>query len=287
MLKEVIIASKNSLRIFRMARPRKYVDEHYFDHESKAMQYVLGTFYACYTPISENGIKFTSSRDLVKIVMGDQLESEHSIITSSRTQDSYWVEIRDVHYFRSQIGNFGLDRPKLERDFPKNIKRWYVGHFVRGFLDGKGSLGLIKGRYLSLTINYNNPFLLGLHKVLAKYAGVRREAPKVNRITYGHQDCLRIYEFIYGDWPFIYKNGLYLESKKGLFDNGIPSEERVHGHTLAARAKITKAKKMLIKGITPTEIAQRLDYSYLSGLYRTFKIVEGTTLSQWRKKNNC
>lgn len=259
-------------------KPQKKINENFFDKESKAMRYVSGLAYPCYLPQPNYGIIFRSRhKDLVRIIK-NQLESGHAIISDTRNnKSSHRLEITNRPYLHSRLQEMGLNVPKKERKFPENINGDYI--FVRGFLDGKVGIWIYKNRCY-IEIRFNNPFLIGLNQVLAEYAGVQRAEPRGNRIIYAQKDSLKIHDFIYQD----IEDGLYLSSKKELFENYL-MDRSTNLHTIARSKKINKAQKLLLQGMLHKKIADQLGYS-MTGFYVAFRGQTGMTPRQWTRQNS-
>lgn len=264
----------------------QYLDQLYFDRKSKRMHYVLGAAYGCASYDSWLGIAFRSNkRNLVEIIK-DEIKSRHSIIEDKRPNHcSYWIETDNADYMRYRLHELGVAEGKHQRKFPKNIKEEYLSHFVRGFFDAKANVSSKGGRTYT-TFHFNNRFLLGLHEILVKYAGVGQEKPKGNMVAYGHSDSLKIHDFIYSDWRYVRRNGLYLPSKKEQFNFDYEPRE----HQLRARSfkRIEIAKKLLDEGLlSHQEIADEVGLT-LSAFYRAFKHAAGMTTGEFleeKRKN--
>lgn len=261
----------------------KKINEHFFDKESKATYYVLGAFYANYTSKGVCGIKFSSAhKDLVEIIK-EQLESEHAIISDPRKTSSHRFEVYNVPYLHPKLEKLGLDAPKSERKFPKYIGKEYISHFVRGFFDAKAYV-YITGKLTRTRMEFNREFLVGLNKTLINKAGVKRKEPTKDIIWYGHENSLKIYDFIYRDWDFIEESGLYLKSKKELFRTDYNIYDHIHLNKVKAQEKVEKIKELLLKGEKPPEFFKKF-YSHTGSLHRNFKRQTKQTIKKFLKKN--
>jgi len=267
----------------------KPINEHYFDLEGrtedelKRRYYVLGAFYANYAPAGYNGIRFSSSSgDLVQIV-SDELESQHRI--GFNEPSSYWIEIHGVPYLRSKLEELGLADDKSKRKFPGYIPDPYLDHFIRGFFDAQ--MIPRTNRYTNLVILFNNHFLVRLHHVLSRRANVKRDKPPGNVLFYAHKDSLRIYQFIYRDWQFIKKYGLYLQSKKNSFRIDYRANYSTSKLKIASLQKVERAKHLLRQGHKPFRVAKMVGYSRVDGLSKAFKRITGksiTSFINWQKR---
>ena len=110
------------------------LNEHFFDRESKRMWYVLGISYSRYFPERQRPVNTWSSYDseLITIVKRE-LASGHALIHEERTE-TFKVRMLNAH-LQSMLFKRGCVPGKAKRKFPRNIKRRYLDHFVRGFFD--------------------------------------------------------------------------------------------------------------------------------------------------------
>ncbi len=261
----------------------KHLNPFYFYKESKRMHYVLGASYAIASIQPNQDMTFTSShRNLVEIVK-DELECPHKVQRDKRgNHNSYWIELDNMVYMASKLEELGVAEDKIKRRFPENIRGEYLSHFVRGFFDAKAIVHGNNERATTISINFNDDFLSGLHNALVRYAYVGHAKLGGGYLEYTHNDALRIHNFIYKDWKYIKRTGLYIPSKEKQFKTDYEFPE----HPLRAKSlkKIERAKKMLLKGIKPKEITQKLDYYNVFAFYRAFKNATGTTTRKFLEK---
>jgi len=269
------------------------LNENYFNEESKSMYYILGTFYASYIPTTlKTGIIFQSShKDLVQIVK-EELESEHKIISysdSERDRGSYFLRIYGVPKLKAKLEETGLDSDKEKREFPKKIDEEYISHFVRGFLDAKRrTVEVTPTGATRIKINFNKRFLTDLHKILIKYVGVEQKPKFLSKgiLVYNHKDSLKIHDFIYRDWSYIKKHGLYIPSKKESFNFDYVRKKHINKKTIEAHERLEKAKKLLQQEKSIMETTQLLGLSHPNSVYRLFWQHNGESLPDWSQKNN-
>ena len=195
---------------------RVKINEYFLDKASEKRDYLLGLFYSCYIPHGEKGILFRSNhKDLVKIVKKES-KSGHCIV-SRPSKSSCRIEADSVPYLRSKLKEFGLEIPKSERKFP-DVE--YMSHFMRAIVDAKASLTESDKRCVKMQIFFwrNKEFLEKVQEKLKEYAGTKRGHMGKNHLSYGGRDCNKIRDFIYKDWNFIKKSGLYLKQKKRILN---------------------------------------------------------------------
>lgn len=258
----------------------KQINQHFFDEESKRRDYVYGASFGCYHPQAQKRMLFRSRyKDLVEIIKRE-MESEHKIISHPK-RGSYWIEVSSAPYLYSKLEELGLNVPKSEREFPKKIE--YMSHFVRGFLDAKSSIHTIEDKYTNIYIGLSKSFLLDLHKILVKYAKVEGKGPKGNQVVYCHNDSVKIHDFIYQDWDFIKESGLYLPSKKELFNLDYVAAGIGVIRTNEAKERVDKAKELL-KTKKVKEVAKELGYAHQTGLNKIFKQITNQTPSEYKMK---
>ena len=257
----------------------KYVNQHYFDKESKRMYYVLGASYAIANIQPNQDMTFTSShRNLVEIVK-DELECPHKVQRDKRgNHNSYWIELDNMVYMASKLDELGVAEDKIKRRFPENIRGEYLSHFVRGFFDAKARVYSTNKGATRIEIRFNKQFLSGLHNVLVKYTRVERHKPTGDCLTYGHSDSMKIHDFIYSDWRYTRRNGLHIPSKKRQFKTDY--ELNKYPSTIRYGKKIESVKKLLLRGNKPKQFYKRF-YSSLPALYRAFKNATGMTTREF------
>lgn len=295
----------------------KYVNERFFDSEGKAPDELKAMWYISGISFSQYHVEFqrdgshrnkwqSTSKDLIGIVKS-ALESEHAIypiknrhIRTGEEFLTYYLSIGRQRIY-DDLSKRGLDVPKEERAFPE-VEEQYLDHFVRGFFDAHVSCRNITVQseskynphplhYQLLWVRSNAPFLKSLYDVLVENANVKggREITK-SPLYFGTADTRTIYDFIYRDWEFIQENGLYLPSKKELFDKVSANElirtpyssNPIH---IAAKNRIDRAKELLLEGMSGVKVAEELNYSTPSALFRAFKKATGQTIIEFKKAN--
>jgi len=284
------------------------VNEKFFEAESKVMMYLLGISIAQYSSeiISQKSVgnKWQStSRTLIEKV-GSLIASEHTI--ESHTYENiredgddfttHWLRIHNKRLYDS-LREKGLDVPKSERMFPPNIEEQYLDHLVRGLFDAKVLCrnSIYRKEYDSgvrfhadkrLPIYFNVPFLKDLYDILVEHAHVKggRDIEKSPLILH-NEDVRAVYDFLYRDWKFIRKNGLYLPTKKDAFEVNLTVENQVHHSTLGAEWRIGRGQIYLLEGMTPLEASNELGYKNLPSFYRAFKNMTGKTPLEFLREN--
>lgn len=281
----------------------KYVNENFFDEESKAMWYILGISFAQYTQYELKLNRWSSAnKNLVELVKSS-IDSERtisyhegSLFEEGKKYGEHLLQINNQFIYNA-LNDRGLSVPKLERTFPEDIEEQYLNHFVRGFFDAQVSCvnytqhikrkGEIYDHHTQqLQIYFNVSFLKDIYNVLVEHANVRsgKEVSKY-RLNLVGTDATAVYGFLYRDWDFIQESGLYLPSKKARFEVGLDFENQQHLSPVNVQNRIDDAKKLLLKGMSRSEIANTLGYSTLSGYNQAFKNATGQTPGQFLKES--
>lgn len=292
----------------------KYVNEHFFGVEGKTpeqlkeMWYILGISFAQYSaqaPLPGRNVQHrnrwqSASEGLVGIVKSS-LESEHSIvrirnrnIRGGEDFVNYYLSIDNNRIYES-IRGFGLGVPKSAREFPE-IEEQYLDHFVRGFFDAQVSCmnivqkhttlsGIMKYPYQRLEIYFNVGFLKRLYDALVKHALVMpgKKIDKSPLVLYG-PEVGKVYDFIYRDWDFIQESGLYLPSKKELFEVELRFENPPDASKVARAKRIERAKVLLRQGTPVKAVAGAVGYSHPSAFSDAFKDETGQTTTAFLKE---
>lgn len=263
-----------------MGRKPKYVNEHYFETESKSMWYVLGAFFRYGTLFDDMGIMFKApSLDLVQIVKRE-IGSEHAIIGDNRDKSSYWIMMKSAPFLYDHLQFIGVKKDESRRRLPK-IQPIYASHFVRGFLEYKTSPRIGEGNDL-IEISYNNRFLVSLNHLLARYAGTAREDPEEDKVDYWHKDTFRIRKFMYRDWEDAKRYGIYIPSVKKQFDEDYPGADCRHLVRLDVIERVDAAKELLQSGMPGCEVAQRVGYSNVYAFSKAFRRAAGCDIDEWQ-----
>jgi|GEM_PF-3547677 len=265
-----------------MGRKPKFVNEHYFERESKSMWYVLGAFYRYGTLFDDMGIMFKApSLDLVQIVKRE-LSSEHAIIEDNRDKSSYWLMMKSAPHLYDELQVMGVKRDESRRRLPK-MQPEYASHFVRGFLEYKTS-PRIGERNDRIDITYNNIFLVGLNHLLARHAGTKRADPEDDSIDYWHKDSLKIKRFMYRDWEDVKKYGIYIPSMKREYDENYTEAQRRSIARLDVIRRVETAKELLQSGMPDHEVARVVGYNNVYAFDRAFSKVVGCRVVEWPGK---
>lgn len=273
-------------------RDKLPVDQNFFERESGEKKwYVLGAFFSCFTPKGNNSLIFRDSqRDLVVIVK-TALKSGHAIQQDSRQKHSFWLSIYNVPELINSLNAYGLDAPKNERIFPKNIPEEYLGDFIRGFTDTFTPLKIHNG-YRCLKIQLSHDFIKGVNDAFIQYADIGNKKTEGNIAVYGVRDTKKICEkLIYSGWEKRMGNPIYLRPphmhrKKELFDlNYAERPKKENLHTIKMNEKIREAQSLLLNGLPVEEVAKLVGYSGPDRFTKAFKIVHGVPPGQWRKNS--
>lgn len=116
----------------------------------------------------------------------------------------------------------GLTRGKtLHCAFPDDIAEPLLRHFLRGFFDGDGTVGIYRvggNPRLTSGICGTRDFLNDLQDRCIVPAGIARRSPSrhasIFKLQYNHYDSLRLADLMYG------QGGVALERKRTIFQRG-------------------------------------------------------------------
>ena len=272
-----------------MRRQTIDIDEFYFHIASKPMYYILGAIYGGGRLVEKSYIKQDDSKsiykgivfschhkDLVQLVI-DELQVDTVIISDNREEkEHHWFEKRGVPILYGKLEKLGLGADDII--FPE-IPEIYLSHFVRGFSDARAVISLYNNN-TTVRFRYAESFLVGLEKVLRKYASAEPSESKDGYRAYTHKNSQRIHGFIYEEWPYIETRKLYVAAKEQLFKPNYVFDWRAQKIRAERELRIREARVLFAKGFRPTQVATRLGLSK-STLSVDFKKVYGMTPSEY------
>jgi len=271
-------------------RIRKPINESFFDEESEKIDYIVGASYSCYTNFNgykrRNQLIFRSRHKKLVELVRDEVFPAHSITSDNRKgKSSHWIAVASPQRMYSKLEEIGLNIPKKEREFPKDIPENRLYNVVRGFLDAEAETNAGKNY---MRIGFHNRFLSGLNKVLIKYAGVKGGILKDNELIYKKDDAIKIYNFTYQNFGFIKKQGLHLPEKKEAFYKCITKKPKVNYKNLKRRRekikRVEQAKKLLEEGLSVEETSKKVGYAYSTRFCSVFKEVIGCTPTEYKRE---
>lgn len=129
------------------------------------------------------------------------------------------AEIRNKHLYYSILDK-GIFTHRAEFELfttPNFVPKEHIRHFIRGILDGDGSIYRFKDTQLRLSFTNNYNCLKWISDVISCTLGIsnRKITVKSNcfEIQYHTHDCIKILDWLYLDTL------LYLVRKKNIFDD--------------------------------------------------------------------
>lgn len=185
----------------------------FFREWSDNMAYVLGFLYAdgCIMK-SRYRIKFSSNDQDLLINIRNILQSDYPILPYLRKNRRFpnFSTIVDSKKMYLDLQNLGLTPQKSKSMKLPYIPQEYFPHFIRGYLDGDGSIYYDKPTPLS-NIRLNTSFSCGSHnfldklqKSISQILGIKHQNVISNRkrrnaycIRYSTKDSLKFLEYIY------------------------------------------------------------------------------------------
>lgn len=214
---------------------RRYLlsaDEDFFKKETDEKYYVIGFFFADGSFIS-NGIKFDQSEGdieiLYKIKEAMSLETEVKIYEASNAyavvngetktylcQPMARLSISRTE-FRNYLLNFGFTLDKTYDESSFEIPLEFIPSFIRGFLDGDGSISVKENKTVSFTIkNKENAYRIqdllnniGIPSSLIYSQTKDVFSVRITKIS----DLIKLRDMMYSDSS----SNLYLQRKKDIF----------------------------------------------------------------------
>lgn len=101
-------------------------------------------------------------------------------------------------------------------------------------------------------------------------------------------DVRKVYQFLYNDWEFIEKKGIYLPSKKEKFEvkyniKNPPKEPREPNRDAAERHN--RAIDLLREGKSVSEVSKILGFSSITSFSNSFKKFVGKCPSDFKPKD--
>jgi len=200
------------------------LNEQFFEDWNLDVAYVLGYIYADATVQRlKLGLGCRSSDESVILSIREKLGSQHKV---RRTRDCTFVDITRKALVDSLQGVFGDLRRKSFRniDFPV-LPKGEFNHFVRGYMDGDGSVSFRFDRkgYLAVKLRVygSYSFMVGLRDEICREAGVTKKAVYRRKEAQGvfsevdwaaKEDLFKLYGWLYPAGKYI-----FMQRKRDLF----------------------------------------------------------------------
>ncbi len=259
-----------------------HINERYFGLEGLAVAelkqryYVIGATYSMYSPLGENGVIFRSRHRSLAELVKEQLQSGNAIRPNGK--NSYFIQHVQATDLRSYLRQMGIVEDRSQRTFPYGgVPNEFMDHFFRGFIDATARFYIFDGK-VKIQICYNAPFVKDLHIAIKRLTKIEREEPKSKVNLYSHYDVVKLTNFMYSDWGFIEKCGLYAPENKKFLDEGIA--DKTASPSALTNQRIEQAKTLLLDH-TATEVARMLNMS-LWGFTCAFKRRTKKTTKQFK-----
>lgn len=208
-----------------------FVNEVFFKTWTPDMSYILGYLYADgsledASYLRGKYVRITSTdKELVDFVK-TSLNSQHKIIIIK--PDSFQRKIRyflriGSHKLYDDLLTLGLFPNKsLTMKFPK-IPAKFLPHFIRGYFDGDGHVGIAKNhnkfnRMIIVFVSGSPDFLCSLANELKTRLGLKTDKVykswRGHRLAYSTNDSVKIFKYLYKN-----TDGVFLTRKFGVFKN--------------------------------------------------------------------
>ena len=205
------------------------VNENFFERWTPLMAYILGYLYA--DGSLENAhylrgkyLRLTSTdKELVNITK-KSLSSKHTIVVipadSPNRKIRYFLRIGSHKIYDDLVALGLLPNKSLTMEFPK-IDARFLPHFVRGYFDGDGHVGIEKDkkvlkRIRVIFVSGSQRFLVSLAYEMGRILKLKIDkvykGSKSYRLAYSTSDSVNFFKYIYKD-----AKGLFLKRKFGVF----------------------------------------------------------------------
>lgn len=196
-----------------MGRKRVFtLDEHYFDKiDSEEKAYFLGYLFADgHNSITKGTIRLRlAEKDesiLVKFksIINCGVPLKRKIVKiKTHTVNEVGLYLYSIHMCRI-LESYGMTQQKsFTLEFPKKVKKKWLGHFIRGYFDGDGSVHIDPRGNLNISICSSKRFLDGLNEILQPVIGWQVNLSKhrksdVYYLEYsGNLCCINFYNYVY------------------------------------------------------------------------------------------
>lgn len=215
-----------------MSRPK--ANSNFFKTWSSNMAYILGLIATdgCLVEHENgyNGLNITNkNKDILKNIL-TIINSEHKISIKSRSRLSnlryFQIQIRDKTIYADLLRLGLTPRKSKTLRMPKNIPPEFFGDFIRGCLDGDGSVIVWqdprwKHAWQMRTVFYSGSlaFLRDIQKCLCGETSLTKGsiqyAARAYVLRYSIADSVKLYTFIYQKCNC---NSLFFERKRNKFE---------------------------------------------------------------------
>lgn len=219
------------LKIGRTKRICKYkVNSRFFDKWTSEMAYVLGWF------SSDGNVSSNSNCCSIHINAKDKeilykirkvLNSTHQV---ELTGDYAYFRINDKILCSDLIKRGCTPRKSLNLKFPI-IPKIYANHFIRGYFDGDGRIGINNPNTIKISFLGTRSFILSLQGLIFRNFKIRPHA--IYKI---HKNCLIYKCGYYGNdarkllkWMYTDSGNLFLKRKKIIYDRHIRNWSKTYG----------------------------------------------------------
>jgi len=206
----------------KLDKPRQPINEDYFKRWSSDMAYILGFIladgcivkgtYSGYSDMLKFGVALKDCDILNKIKL--KLSSEHKV---SRSRNAYFLSIASQNIV-NDLKKLGIIYRKSLRETIPKIPNIYTRDFIRGIIDGDGSLSIDKSGYPTLSVaggkntlkfirnDFFTRFKLYSHLAPRTYSKSARSY--LYNISYRCNSAKKIIEYLYTD-ASLYLNRKY------------------------------------------------------------------------------
>lgn len=229
----------------RIQGTKQNVNVDFFKRWSPEMAYVLGFFSADGGMFINSGgskyIQFTSTDKEILIKIKRLMDANHKIGIKKKNssnlgwKECYLIQIGSKEMYNDLLKLGFTPKKDLTLKFPK-IPNKYLGHFIRGYFDGDGSVSFgtykRKSRNNKVTFYILTSFISGSKNFLSKLSKELHLIANINKgylgrksnnsgyqLSYSINDSKKLFRYMYGDISSIID--YYLERKYNKFVKAI------------------------------------------------------------------
>ena len=214
-----------------MSRPK--ANSNFFKTWSNNMAYILGLIVTdgclCEHKNGCNGLNITNKNRNILVNIAKIMDSGHKISAKARERESvkkyFQLQIRDKAMYADLLKLGSTPRKSKTVRIP-NVPSEFFGDFVRGCLDGDGSVVVWQdlrwkhpwqmcARFFSGSINFLYDMQEKLHKNFGLTKGSIQRARRAHVLYYSIADSVKLYNVIYKN---VDSNSLFFERKRDKFE---------------------------------------------------------------------
>jgi hypothetical protein len=217
--------------VFRKGNPKYTHNEHVFDEiDTQEKAYWLGFLYADGSVyIHRPGIALAlAAKDLSHLEKFRDFISPEQTNISCDKLNMYRITVYNKHIYEKVISHGCIPQKTFKLKFPDTVPPSLISHFIRGYFDGDGHIGIRKDGNVTFSILGNLNFLQELHDIFLKNLPGYKPGgliKKGNIYSITKMACTKqVKELV----QYLYKDSLiFLERKKQIADKIAPLQSNL------------------------------------------------------------